>query len=276
MAAPAGEGFRKKYYRERILALLGILLLVSLWRFVVMSDESRPVDWSYKHDVLVCTLVAAGADVKPLESALDSAPESLGNWMAEQRDTWGQGDGQPIRFAFARPVEVDGVPPRLPPPDASWLTRLRGTRAFLRWFTSKSELFPEPGPDGTRLYLLLHAASEADRFDDVHSVATRRGKLAIVFAPDDPEQWGNTEALIAHEVLHTVGALDHREADGTIAHPAGYADPTASPLFPQEQAEVMALGIPVSPTKELRVTALEEVVVGRATAGEIGWLEADE
>ena len=39
-----------------------------------------------------------------------------------------------------------------------------------------------------------------------------------------------------------------------------------------KQAEVMALGIPLTDTEELRVSALDEVAMGEATAREIGWI----
>ena len=38
----------------------------------------------------------------------------------------------------------------------------------------------------------------------------------------------------------------------------------------------MALGIPVSPTEEIRVAGLDDVVLGPATASEIGWLDQTE
>jgi hypothetical protein len=95
--------------------------------------------------------------------------------------------------------------------------------------------------------------------------------MGVVFASDDPEEWGNVLCVIVHEMLHAVGATDRRGSDDVILHPRGYADPSAEPLLPQKKAEIMALGIPVTETEEIRVESLDDVVMNIWTAKEIGW-----
>ena len=83
-------------------------------------------------------------------------------------------------------------------------------------------------------------------------------------------------------LLASPAAADKKSSDanhlvinfaGDVAWPAGYAEPARSPLHPQEKAEIMALGIPVGVSTELLVTGLEDVLMGEATAREIGWFD---
>ena len=55
-------GFRRKYYKARVLILLGVLLAMSLWWSSVTLEENRPVDWADPHRVQVCALVSPDAD----------------------------------------------------------------------------------------------------------------------------------------------------------------------------------------------------------------------
>lgn len=264
-------GFRRKFYLVRILILLTVLLAVAIWRAQVLRDESRRVDWTSYHQVLICPIVGPGAVYRPIGNRLTEAETALSAWMADEFERWTRRDTVPVLFRFADPVGTDAEPPRLPPPGASFFERWRGVSRFLSFFQQHERLFPAPWPHATRIYLYVHAAADEAAYFDRHSVGTRRGRLGIVFASDDPARWGNTQCVIAHETLHTVGAVDHRDRAGNIAYPAGYAEPDRQPRYPQDKAEVMALGIPRNQTDEWRVRTLDDIVIGRWTAADIGW-----
>ena len=54
--------------------------------------------------------------------------------------------------------------------------------------------------------------------------------------------------------------------------PDGYADPDQRPATPQSRAEIMAGRIPLTPERADVPVSLRYVIVGPATAAEIGWL----
>jgi hypothetical protein len=83
---------------------------------------------------------------------------------------------------------------------------------------------------------------------------------------------GQNNIVIAHETLHTVGATDKYDLEtGAPIYPGGYAEPDAEPRFPQRYAEIMAGQRALSEREREMPAELSHVVVGPATAGEIGW-----
>jgi hypothetical protein len=265
------EGFRKRWFKHRVAALLLILCGALAVRAAVRIDEQRPVDWSRPHRVSVCPLLAPGTDATALASRLRDAPARMEAWAGEQHEYWTGVKGRPFEFVMEAPVLVTEAPPFLPEASDSFWTRWRETRAFLEYLEAQSSAFPARRGDDTRIFLYVYRGVDEGAWRDRHSVGTRRGRFGVVFASDAPRRWENVLCVVLHETLHAVGAPDHRRSDDTIGHPEGYADPSADPLYPQKKAEIMALGIPVDHEHELRVDALDEVVMGLWTAQAIGW-----
>jgi len=78
--------------------------------------------------------------------------------------------------------------------------------------------------------------------------------------------------VIAHELLHTLGATDKYDpVNDAPVFPDGYGDPRQSPLYPQKFAELMAGRRMLSATSWEQPSGLDEVVIGPATAIEIRW-----
>jgi hypothetical protein len=78
--------------------------------------------------------------------------------------------------------------------------------------------------------------------------------------------------VIAHELLHTLGATDKYDLrTNQPTQPDGYAEPDLQPLYPQSFGELMGGRIPVSSTESTMPESLQQVIVGAKTAGEIGW-----
>ncbi len=81
--------------------------------------------------------------------------------------------------------------------------------------------------------------------------------------------------VIAHELLHTLGATDKYEpADDAPRFPDGYGDPRQTPLYPQQRAELMAGRRMISATQWEQPSGLDQAVIGPATALEIRWVRA--
>jgi hypothetical protein len=85
---------------------------------------------------------------------------------------------------------------------------------------------------------------------------------------------GSNLVVIAHELLHTLGATDKYDfAANAPVYPDGYAEPDAKPLHPQRKAEIMAGRIPLSETRAEMPRGMHQVVIGARTAREINWLK---
>jgi hypothetical protein len=105
-----------------------------------------------------------------------------------------------------------------------------------------------------------------------HSLGLQKGLIGVVNAFADRQQSGSNRVIIAHELLHTLGASDKYDpSTGQPIFPNGYAEPDADPALPQELAELMAGRIPVSSTESQIPHSLDQVVIGAKTAQEIRW-----
>jgi uncharacterized protein YbjT (DUF2867 family) len=96
----------------------------------------------------------------------------------------------------------------------------------------------------------------------------------VVNAFASPQQAGSNKVIIAHELLHTLGASDKYDpATGQPLYPDGYAEPEADPRLPQKLAELMGGRIPFSATDSQIPRSLDEVIIGTVTGQEIRWRE---
>ena len=84
---------------------------------------------------------------------------------------------------------------------------------------------------------------------------------------------GSNQVVLAHELLHTLGATDkYSRASNFPEFPEGFAEPNLNPRLPQKKAELMAGTNPARRRHAAMPESLRNVVVGRLTAEEIGWL----
>jgi hypothetical protein len=94
----------------------------------------------------------------------------------------------------------------------------------------------------------------------------------VVHAFADPAMSGSNNIVIAHELLHTVGASDKYDlSSGAPIYPGGFGDRGRQPLYPQDDAEIMAGRRALSEREWEMPRSLREVVVGPETALEIRW-----
>lgn len=86
------------------------------------------------------------------------------------------------------------------------------------------------------------------------------------------EQAARNRIIIAHELMHILGASDKYDSGtGQPIPPDGLANPSKSPLYPQQQAEIMGGRIATSSDRWRRPARLKSCVIGAKTAAEIGW-----
>jgi hypothetical protein len=139
----------------------------------------------------------------------------------------------------------------------------------LRWWAWHAPKAPGPTPR-IRLFLPFYDPKQTPVLN--HSTGLQKGLIGIAQLFADARMAGTNQVVIAHELLHTLGATDKYEAGSNLPHyPEGYAEPALEPRYPQRFAELMAGRIPLAAGNARIPNSLQEVLVGPATATEIGW-----
>jgi hypothetical protein len=108
-----------------------------------------------------------------------------------------------------------------------------------------------------------------------HSLGLQKGLIGVVNAFASKTMKAQNHVIIAHELLHTVGASDKYDpANNQPVYPSGYSDPEQEPRFPQRRAEIMAGRMATGEATFREAQKLKEVVIGAETAREIRWTAA--
>jgi hypothetical protein len=163
--------------------------------------------------------------------------------------------------------QVSTLPPA-PPKEPSvadiivWSLKLR----FWAW---RNDDYPGSRPD-IRIFAVFYDPATTPQVE--HSVGLKEGLIGVVnlFAANHMTEENNV--IVAHELLHTLGATDKYDPTTTQPlFPVGFADPEQSPRYPQEFAEIMAGRVPLSETESDTPQNLERAIMGPQTAAEINW-----
>lgn len=166
---------------------------------------------------------------------------------------------------------VYNLPPAPPPKDVSRLKIALWSLKLRYWVWQNT-------PDGyssdnmVKIFIQYHGPNSNKNM--LHSLGLEKGLLGIVNAFASKEQDQQNNIVIAHELLHTVGATDKYDDSGNPVFPDGYAQPERKPLLPQYRAEIMAGRIPQSHSSAKMALSLDSCVIGTKTAREISWMDA--
>ena len=251
---------------------VGVLLLVlGSVALDAWLTRLRTTDWDAP---LRVALYPVAADRSPVTqdyvSGLTSEDFSdLGTFFAGEGGHHGLALAEPVRITLGRTLAE--LPP-LPPADRG----LFGTVWWslkLRWWSRGIESDAPRPRSQARVYVLYYDPATHARVS--HSLGLQQGLIGIVHAFASRAQAPTNNFVIAHELLHTLGATDKYDlATGLPQYPDGYAEPEAQPLYPQESAELMGGRIPRSDTQAEIPVSLGQVLIGKTTAREIGWISA--
>jgi hypothetical protein len=139
----------------------------------------------------------------------------------------------------------------------------------LRWFAWRQATVSR-APPRVRLFVLYHDPTTLKSVPDSHGM--QKGLIGVVHAFALRPMAGSNSIVITHELLHTLGATDKYDpSTGAPLFPIGFADPDRKPLYPQDEAEIMAGRRALSAQDAEMPAALSAGVVGPATALEIRW-----
>lgn len=190
-------------------------------------------------------------------------------------DRWGEREAKRHKLVLAKPFKVslgdtlNAIPPPFPNNDHSMSVLIWGLK--LRYWAWKNT--PDDGGGLTRIRMFVLYQTGEENTPLPHSLGLQKGLIGLVHAYNAEKQSQQNNIVIAHEVLHTVGALDKYDNEGHPALPVGLANPSQSPLFPQQQAEIMAGSIPRTAKRSEMAKSLRHVVINPYTATEINWIK---
>lgn len=189
--------------------------------------------------------------------------EDIGRFLAREAPRWGRNSLPAPQIVLMPPIVY---PPPLPSVQGKLETIQWSLR--LRWYAFRNTPFWS-NLGGVRLFVLYHPL----QFDRAlpHSHGLQKGMLGVVHVFASTSQQAQNNFVIAHELLHTLGAQDKYDAHNQPIVPVGLADPNAQPLYPQYKAEIMGGRTAIGAERSEMPKGLDEAVIGYATAAEIGW-----
>lgn len=246
--------------------VLLLLLILAPLTFLAFTEPDHRPDWD--RPLIVGIYPMAAEDDPAVHEWIEQLQlEDFGvleEWLAEQAAGHDLPLDRPFELRLGEPI---GQAPRPPPGYEDSLGRLRWAAA-LRWWAWR---FDDQGLDADIILVSLYHAPNTPTHR-LRSIGMPSPRLALVKQSADRQEQDRNLVLIAHELLHTVGANDlYERGTGQALHPNGYVEPDQNPRYPQPSAEIMAMAWPIAPGIHIEPAELQHTRIGPTTAREIGW-----
>jgi hypothetical protein len=242
-----------------------VLLFVAVGQYLA---SRRATDWD--DSLWVDVYPVNGSNSEQAQLFIDTLKSdsftAVERFFENQSKAYGLDLERPFRIRLAAQLEGE-----LPPvPDDGGLLSTVIWSLKMRWFVTRLHWASDsPTPDIT-LFAIYHDGEAGVALD--RSTALRKGMIAVANLFGSRSSRGSNQMIIAHELLHTLGATDKYDLATSLPYyPIGFAEPDREPLYPQSHAELMAGRIPIGPDQASVPVSLDRVVIGSATALEIGW-----
>jgi hypothetical protein len=245
-----------------------LLLFLGIAAYSNWYDRLSTTDWDETLYVGVFPIDDAGNEV-----TRDYVARLKGDSIADVERFLNR-EARRYGVTIARPVRVDLYPPvEEKPPERSadpGVLQNMWWSLKLRMYARRAVRASGKPPPQIRIFVRYHDPSFTKTVP--HSVGMQKGLVGVVHAFSDRRMTRLNNVVITHEILHTLGASDKYDLE-TLAplFPIGYAEPQREPLHPQTLTEVMAGRYAIDSSTFEMPESLEEVLVGAATALEIGW-----
>ncbi len=248
---------------------VAVLLLVLFWAGAhTWLQRIASTTWKEPLWVGVFPVNADGGQTTQsyIDSLSDASFSDIEDFIAREAHRYGRSLAEPVHIE--RYPQLKQTPPQLAR-NADVLDMALWSLE-LRWFAWRTLDFGGRAPPRIRLLVMYHDPATLDAAPDSHGM--QKGLIGVVHAFADRTQSGENSIVIAHELLHTLGATDKYDPlSGLPQFPSGFGDPGQNPLYPQAKAEIMAGRRALSEHDSQMPPALSGVVVGAATASEIRW-----
>jgi hypothetical protein len=253
----------------KIIRISLLLLILATVAQTAWLAHSRATSWENTLYVGIYPIAAdtSAATRRYIDSLRPDSFHSIETFFDEEAKRHGLNLWRPVSLAIAPPVADQ---PPLSPRNASAIEAIVWS-LNMRWWAWRHDAIGGPKP-AVRLFVRFHDPATNSHL--AHSSGLERGMLGVINAFASPAMAGSNNVIIAHELLHTLGATDKYDpATNLPRFPDGYAEPDRTPSLPQEFAEIMGGRIPVSTTEAEIPRSLAQVLVGPPTAREIKWIK---
>ncbi|MDJ0801487.1 MAG: hypothetical protein QNI97_01355 [Desulfobacterales bacterium] len=251
----------------RIFVLLLILLVVGLNTFL---SGFHATSWDQTLWVGVYPINADGSEaVDQYIARLDEDTFlPIADYFSAEAERHALSLSDPVKMLLA--PEVKSLPP-IPPESGNPLAVMWWSLKMRVWVYRSDTFTESPSPE-IKIFVLYHPRGEKERLEN--SLGIRKGMFGVVHAYADYGSQPKNHVIIAHEMLHTLGASDKYDPATELPRfPDGFADPERSPLYPQQLAEIMGSRIPQSEDQASMPPSLDFTVIGDKTAREIRWFK---
>jgi hypothetical protein len=251
--------------------LLAVLVLVLVYAWHDFTRRAARTAWREPLDVGIVLLTLESepvpdADLIALQQRVSALEQTLSAEFARYRDA----PQAMFQLSVFGPLQVATAPPQ--PEGGSVWALLRHNYQLWRYTRSVDAAAAVPARAmESRIYVLVLPVK--DQFQFVEGFSQQGGHLGIARVQVDESTADLALFVVAHELLHTLGASDKYDSAGEAVLPQGLGDNEQQPLYPQRYAEVMARNRVLAPGHERSVESLSELRVGPWTAREIGWTE---
>lgn len=252
-----------KKFRIGVLLLILAAVALDTWR------AKSQLNWQRPFHVVLYPINADGSTrvAAYLQTLKPQDFQPVTDYFSTEAKRYQLPLSRPISIQLGQPINT--IPPA-PPRDGNLLSVVSWSLKF-RYYAWQNSPTPSLQPE-IRLYLLYYDPTVQPRLS--HSTALEKGRLGRVNLFGTAKQHEQNLMVLAHELLHTVGATDKYDfSTGLPLYPIGYADPAQQPRYPQQRAELMGGRVPVSADKADIPRNLNQTTMSALTAREIGWLK---
>ena len=256
------------FRRLRILILLFILaaVAISTWR-----AKARVADWRYPLRVAVYPINGdqSSATLDYISQLKIDAFEPIADFLDDEAKRYH------VALRYGKPIDLFLAPevttqPPTPPNGSNILQNILWSLQF-RYWAYRADQSGGPSP---HIRMFVRFFDPATHEVVPNSVGLEQGMIGIANTYASKKMEARNNVVIAHELLHTIGAQDKYDPrTNQPLHPHGYAEPDTEKLYPQRWAEIMGGRIPLSPNTAAMPRGLHETLIGDQTALEIHWLK---
>lgn len=247
----------------RIAVLLYILIFVALGTWF---SRAVATDWTSTLIVTIYPIAGDGAPqtLRRVDQLQASDFQPVANYFAREAARYGHSASEFMRIQLGNVVNEE---PPVIPFDGNILQRIWWGFEMRYWSyrVTRDDKGIKPA---IKLFVIYHEPAGNPVLE--RSVGIQKGMFGIVHAFAARPYRRTNQIVMAHEILHTLGATDKYElSNGYPQWPHGFIDANDSPQYPQKVAEIMAGRLAISPTEAVMPRSLQHTRIGPLTATEI-------
>ena len=254
----------------KVFRIIILLTVFAALAFYTKTQKLKSRSWSEPLQLVIYPINAEDSPV------VEDYIKQLDSTVFDEIDQFFEDEAKHFALTIDKPTitrlgeTIDTHPPTPPAPGSSFVNIIGWSLKF-RYWAYRNTPDDESNLHRVRIFLHYHEA-EKDKLLQ-HSLGLDKGLLVIAHVFSSPHQEQQNNIIIAHELLHTVGASDKYNIANQPVFPDGYAEPDNTPLYPQILAEIMSAKIPVSASQSKMAASLKQCIIGEKTAREINWIQ---